>query len=107
MSTVAGHPRRVPARRTGESAKISDSLLDELLAGQDPGEVFRDGKLIDDLKKAVAERALDAAAWLPGTTGGARPTTTTGERTGVSRIMLTKARIEHLLLAFVSNRLAP
>ena len=48
------------ARQTREGRRISDSLLDELLAGQDPAEVFRDGTLIDDLKKAVAERALDA-----------------------------------------------
>ena len=47
------------------------------------------------------------AAWLPGTTGEAAPATAPGERAGVSRIMLAKARIEHLLLAFVSNRLAP
>ena len=40
--------------------KISDEVLDELLAGQDPAEAFRSGTLIDDLKKAVAERALDA-----------------------------------------------
>ena len=48
------------ARQTREGRRISDELLDELLAGQDPSEVFRDGSLIDDLKKAVAERALDA-----------------------------------------------
>ena len=40
--------------------KIGDEVLDELLAGQDPAEAFRSGTLIDDLKKAVAERALDA-----------------------------------------------
>lgn len=48
------------ARETREGGRISAALLDELLAGQDPAEVFRDGSLIDDLKKAVAERALDA-----------------------------------------------
>ena len=35
-------------------------LHDWLLAGRDPAEAFRSGELIDDLKKAVAERALDA-----------------------------------------------
>ena len=40
--------------------KIGDEVLDELLAGQDPAEAFRSGTPIDDLKKAVAERALDA-----------------------------------------------
>ena len=48
------------ARETREGRRISDALLDELLAGQDPAKVFHDGTLIDDLKKAVAERALDA-----------------------------------------------
>ena len=48
------------ARETREGGRISEALLDELLAGQDPAQVFRDGSLIDDLKKAVAERALDA-----------------------------------------------
>ncbi len=47
------------ARQTRERRRISDVLLDELLAGQDASEVFRDGTLIDELKKAVAERALD------------------------------------------------
>ena len=48
------------ARQTSEGRRISDELLDELLAGDDPAEVFRSGRLVDDLKKAVAERALDA-----------------------------------------------
>ena len=48
------------ARETREGRRISEALLDELLAGEDPARVFRDGGLIDDLKKAVAERALDA-----------------------------------------------
>ncbi len=48
------------AKETREGRRISEALLDELLAGQDPAQVFRDGSLIDDLKKAVAERALDA-----------------------------------------------
>ena len=47
------------ARETREGGRLSEALLDELLAGQDPPEVFRYGSLIDDLKKAVAERALD------------------------------------------------
>ena len=48
------------ARQTREGRRISDEMLDELLAGDDPAEVFRSGRLVDDLKKAVAERALDA-----------------------------------------------
>ena len=42
------------ATRTPRKGRISE----ELLAGQDAAEVFRSGELIDDLKKAVAERAL-------------------------------------------------
>ena len=37
------------ARRTREGRRISDELLDELPAGDDPAEVFRSGTLIDDL----------------------------------------------------------
>ena len=48
------------ADRTRTTRKISDEVLDELLAGQDAAEVFRSGTLIEDLKKAFAERALDA-----------------------------------------------
>ena len=48
------------ARQTQEGRRFREELLDELLAGTDPAEVFRDGGLIDVLKKAVAERALDA-----------------------------------------------
>ena len=45
------------ATRTPRKGRISEELLDELLAGRDAAEVFRSGELIDDLKKAVAERA--------------------------------------------------
>ena len=48
------------ARRTREVRRLRDELLDELLAGADPAEVFADGGVLDALKKAVAERALDA-----------------------------------------------
>ena len=48
------------ARRTREVRRFRDELLDELLAGADPAEVFADGGMLDDLKRAVAERALDA-----------------------------------------------
>ena len=39
---------------------IRPELLDELLAGRDPRELFSHGGLLDDLKKALAERALNA-----------------------------------------------
>ena len=48
------------ARRACEVRRFRDELLDELLAGANPAEVFADGGVLDDLKKAVAERALDA-----------------------------------------------
>jgi putative transposase len=38
---------------------IPDELLDQLLAGRDPQAAFKDG-LIDELKRALAERALNA-----------------------------------------------
>ena len=39
---------------------IDTKLLDELLGDRDPGEVFSKDGLFDDLKKALAERILDA-----------------------------------------------
>ncbi|GMG85670.1 IS256 family transposase [Paralimibaculum aggregatum] len=46
------------ARR--KAPKIPDELLDQLLAGADPKTAFDAGGLLDDLKKALAERALNA-----------------------------------------------
>jgi putative transposase len=39
---------------------IEKELLDQLLAGRDPGEVFAKDGLLDDLKKALSERLLNA-----------------------------------------------
>ena len=39
---------------------IPDALLDQLLAGADPKTAFDPNGLLDDLKKALAERALNA-----------------------------------------------
>jgi putative transposase len=39
---------------------ISDELLDQLLAGADPKTAFAKDGLLDGLKKAFAERALNA-----------------------------------------------
>ncbi len=39
---------------------ISDALLDQLLCGADPGSAFEPNGLLDGLKKALAERALNA-----------------------------------------------
>ena len=39
---------------------IPDELLDQLLAGLDPRTALTDGGLLDSLKKALAERALNA-----------------------------------------------
>ncbi len=46
------------ARR--ESPRIPDALLDQLLAGAVPKAAFDANGLIDELKKALAERALNA-----------------------------------------------
>ena len=39
---------------------VSDELLDQLLGGSDALEAFRSGDLVQDLKKALAERILNA-----------------------------------------------
>src|SRR5512143_3783689 len=39
---------------------IPDALIDQLLAGADPKSAFDPNGLLDDLKKALAERALNA-----------------------------------------------
>ena len=39
---------------------IEKELLERLLAGRDPNEVFAKGGLVDDLKKALSERILNA-----------------------------------------------
>ncbi|MBP2151632.1 hypothetical protein J2126_004381 [Xanthobacter flavus] len=46
------------ARR--KAPRIPDELLDQLLAGADPKTAFDTNGLLDDLKKALAERALNA-----------------------------------------------
>ena len=40
--------------------RIPDAVLDQLLAGADPKTAFDPNGLIDDLKKALAERVLNA-----------------------------------------------
>src|SRR3954454_23988355 len=40
--------------------KIPDALLDQLLAGADPKTAFDPNGLLDDLKKALADRAVNA-----------------------------------------------
>ena len=39
---------------------IDKALLDQLLAGREPQDLFAKGGLIDDLKKALSERMLAA-----------------------------------------------
>lgn len=39
---------------------IEKELLDQLLAGRDPNEVFAKEGLLDELKKALSERILNA-----------------------------------------------
>jgi hypothetical protein len=69
---------------------IPDAILDQLLAGRDPRTVFDQGSLVDELKRALAERALNAemdrhlegeAAEVPETPQWLRPEDTAyGER---------------------------
>ena len=40
--------------------KIPDAILDQLLAGADPKSAFDPNGLLDDLKKALADRVLNA-----------------------------------------------
>ena len=51
---------------------IPDQLLDQLLAGTDAKAAFAKDGLLDELKKALAERVLNASAAAPGTTFRAR-----------------------------------
>lgn len=46
--------------RKRKAPPIADELLDELLSGEDPLAAFQSGDLIQDLKKALAERILNA-----------------------------------------------
>lgn len=47
----------MPARK---KPALADELIDQLMSGRDPSTVFdRDG-LLDELKRAIAERALNA-----------------------------------------------
>lgn len=43
-----------------DKSRIKPELLDELLEGQDPSKIFESDGLLDELKKALAERVLDA-----------------------------------------------
>src|SRR3954449_10478589 len=43
-----------------EEPRIPDAILDQLLAGADPKTAFDPNGLLDGLKKALAERALNA-----------------------------------------------
>ena len=43
-----------------KAPRIPDALLDQLLAGADPKTAFQANGLLDELKKALAERALNA-----------------------------------------------
>ena len=43
-----------------KAPSIPDELLDQLLAGRDPGSALTEGGVLDELKRAFAERALNA-----------------------------------------------
>ena len=46
--------------RKANHSPFSDSVLDQLLAGNDPQALFSKDDLIDQLKKRLAERVLNA-----------------------------------------------
>src|SRR5918993_2723717 len=52
--------RRSPDMPRRKEPTIPDALLDQLLAGADPRTAFDPNGLLDGLKKALAERALNA-----------------------------------------------
>jgi hypothetical protein len=69
------------ARR--KEPRIPDAILDQLLAGSDARTAFDQGGLMDELKMAFAERALNAegATTWPGRLGRATaPTAMAGSR---------------------------
>src|SRR5271169_4416516 len=45
---------------TNKEEGIADEVLDRLLEGRDPATVFESGGLVDELKKRLAERMLNA-----------------------------------------------
>jgi putative transposase len=77
---------------------IEKELLDQLLAGRDPNEVFARDGLLDDLKKALSERILDAELdeHLDGERAEGRANRRNGHSrksvlTGTSRMQLSRA----------------
>ena len=62
---------------------IEKELVDQLLAGRDPSEVFGKDGLLDDLKKALSERILNAE--LDEHLDGERSEGTANRRNGVSK----------------------
>ena len=62
--------------------KIPDAILDRLLAGADPKAAFDPNGLLDELKKALAERALNAerTTTSPATAASATAATATARR---------------------------
>ena len=45
---------------TDKEQGIADEVVDQLLAGRDPATVFESGGLVDELRKRLAERMLNA-----------------------------------------------
>ena len=57
LGMIGGRSPTMPRRK---DPRIPDAVLDQLLAGADPKTVFDPNGLLDDLKKALAERVLNA-----------------------------------------------
>ena len=62
---------------------IPDAILDQLLAGADPKTAFDPNGLLDGLKKALAERALNAE--MPASTRSLLPSISAAFRTSTTR----------------------
>lgn len=71
------------ARR--KEPRIPDALLDQLLAGADPKSAFDTNGLLDHLKKALAERALNAEMDPASSTANATSALSAGTGSGASK----------------------
>lgn len=67
---------------TNKDEGIADEVVDRLLAGRDPASVFESGGLIDELKKRLAERMLNAE--MDHHLGGAAEEAASNHRNGYS-----------------------
>ena len=79
---------------------IEKELLDQLLGGRDPNEVFAKGGLLDDLKKALSERILNAELdeHLGDEEGGGNANRRNGysKKTVLTGVLVQRSEAEHI-----------